>query len=358
MRHGTAGGIVPVDTRIQLRYGSAAAGFSVAETSLDEDLRFSLPGIPLRGDYSYVLGAVYDGRLFSRRLPQLSTTTGMPEQTLTIYDETTDPLIVDIAQIDLYIEAVTWEDRGAGLYVSQLVGFRNASDRIYISGRAFDDGREAVLLLQFPRGAHVLSDDQGGRYVLIENMDSLPNSVIDTQPVAPGAGHQIALEYFLPYQDGLDFQQEFSNSLDAEVTLRISDSLTVESDLFLSESEGAAAGAARVYSGRLQMESEPQLAFRISGEPFATSSADPQVVTGEVLPLLVVGAAALVAGALIGLGWLKRSRAGGAGEIDSLVAELARLDADHDQGRINHDLYHHRRRELKAKLAERMAAAE
>ncbi len=357
VRHGTTGGIVPADTRIQLRYGGPAAGYSVAETSIDADRRFSLPDIPLRGDYSYVLGAVYDGRLFSKRLPQLSSAIDAPEQTLTIYDETTDPLVVDIAQIDLYIEAVNGEDWGAGLYVSQLVSFRNASDRIYTSGRAFDDGREAVLLLQFPRGAQVLSGDQGERYVLIENMDSLPNSVIDTQPVAPGADHQIALEYFLPYSGGLDFQQDFSNALDAKVTLRIADTLMVESDTLLAEREGAEDDS-RVYTGRLQLEDKPQLTFRISGDPFATTSVDPYVVTGEALPLLLAVAAALVGGALVALGWLQRTRTGASSEIDGLVSELARLDADHDQGRINHDLYHHRRRELKAKLSALMAASE
>ena len=340
--------------QIQLRYGSPAAGYTVVETSIDEDRRFSLPDIPRRQDFTYVVGAVYAGRLFSRRLQELSSA----EQTLTIYDETTDPLVIAVARIDLYIEAVTWEDWGAGLYVSQLVGFRNSSDRIYTSGRAFDDGREAVLLLPFPRGARLLSDDQGGRYVLIEDMDNLPDSVIDTLPVAPGADHQIVLEYFLPYQGELDFQQDFSNALDAELRVSLSDKLMIESDGFLAESDSSAADGARVYAGQLQTEGEPQLAFRISGDPFATSSADPQVVTGDVLPWLVAGAAALLGAALVGLGWLKRSKASNSSEIDSLVAELARLDADHDQGRINHDLYHHRRRELKAELAERMAAAE
>lgn len=351
LQHGTAGGIVPAGTQIQLRYGNSAAGYTVAETSIDEDLRFSLPDIPLRQDYSYVLGAVYDGRLFSRRLPQLTS-----DQTLTIYDETTDPQVVAVAGIDLYIEAVTWEDWGAGLYVSQLVGFRNSSDRIYTSGRAFDDGREAVLLLPFPRGARVLSDDQGGRYVLIENMDNLPDSVIDTLPVAPGADHQIVLEYFLPYQPEIGFKQDFSNALDAEVTITLPDTMQINSDVFLAADDPV--NGLRTYAGKMNMDREPQLAFSISGDPFATSSADSGVVTGDVLPLLVAGAAALLGAALVGLGWLKRSRASNSSEIDSLVAELAGLDADHDQGRINHDLYHHRRRELKAKLAERMAAAE
>lgn len=355
VRHGTAGGIVPAGTQIQLRYGSTAAGYTIAETAIDEDLRFNLPDIPLRQDYNYVLGAVYKGRLFSRRLPQFSPAEGAPEQTLTVYAETTDPLVVNIARIDLFVEAVTWEDWGAGLYISQVVGFRNASDRIYTSGRAFDDGREAVLLLPFPLGARLLSDDQGGRYVLIEDMENLPNSVIDTQPVAPGAEHQIALEYFLPYQRELDFQQDFSNPLDAEVRITLSDNWRIESDIFLAEDVRPAGEGSRVYAGQLKLAGEPRLAFRISGD---TSGAGSRVISGEALPLLVAGLAGLVGAALFGLGWLKRSKAADASEIDGLVAELARLDADHDQGRINHDLYHHRRRELKAKLAERMNATE
>lgn len=358
VQHGTAGGIVPTGTRIQLRYGNQAAGYSLAETSIDEDQRFSLADVPLRRDFSYVLGAVYEGRLFSKGLPEVSAAESVPAQTLTIYDLTTDPRVVEAAQIDLYLEAVAWEDWGPGLYVSQSVRFRNSSDRLYTSGRAFDDGREAVLLLQFPQGARALSGDQGGRYVLIENLDNLPNSVIDTLPVAPGADHQIVLEYFLPYQREIDFQQDFSNMLDAEVTITLSDSMSIESDNFLKEDGSAAAEGLRVYAGQLNMDSEPQLAFRISGDPFATSSADSRLVTGDVLPMLVAVAAALAGALLAGLGWRRRQMDSDSSEIDRLVAELARLDADHDQGRINHDLYHHRRRELKAKLAERMAAAE
>ena len=209
--------------------------------------------------------------------------------------------------------------------------------------------------MPFPRGARLLSDDQSGRYVLIEDLDDLPNSAIDTLPVAPGADHQIALEYFLPYQAELDFQQDFSNPLDAEVRVTLSDNLTLEGGSFLTERDRSAADGTRVYAGQLMLDSEPQLAFRVSR---ATTSAEPQVVTGDVLPGLVAGLAALVIAAFFGLGRLKRSRDSGSSEIDRLVAELARLDADHDQGRINHDLYHHRRRELKAKLAEHMAAAE
>ena len=283
---------------------------------------------------------------------------GAPDQALTIYDATTDPLVVKVTRLDLFVEAVAWQDWGAGLHVSQSVGFRNSSDRIYTSGRAFDDGREAVLLLQFPRGARVLSDEQGGRFVIIENMENLPNSVIDTQPVTPGEDHRIVLEYFLPYKRELDFRQDFSNALDAEVTITVPESLNITSDAFLLVDDSAATEGMRIYAGQLKLENEPQLAFRISGAAYDSSSADPRIVTGDVAPLLFAGAAAIIGAALLALGWRRRQRDRGSSEIDSLVAELARLDADHEQGRINHDLYHHRRRELKAKLAERMAAAE
>ena len=40
----------------------------------------------------------------------------------------------------------------------------------------------------------------GGRYVVIEDMARLPDSVIDTLPVLPGEGHHvILLEYWLPF---------------------------------------------------------------------------------------------------------------------------------------------------------------
>ena len=38
-----------------------------------------------------------------------------------------------------------------------------------------------------------------GAYVVIEDMERLPDSVIDTLPVMPGEGHRLLLEYFLPY---------------------------------------------------------------------------------------------------------------------------------------------------------------
>ena len=191
VQHGSAGGTVPPDTVAQLQFGSPEIGFSIAETSIDADSRFVFEDIPLSAEISYVIGVIYDGRIFSRLLPE-----GEYNQTITLYDLSNDPAVISVAAIDLFLNPVRLEPHGTGLHITQIIRYRNDSDRIFTSGRGFEDGREASLLVQFPIGAKIMSDDAGGRYVLIEDLERLPDSLIDTLPVAPGDEHEIIVEYF------------------------------------------------------------------------------------------------------------------------------------------------------------------
>jgi len=346
---GTAGARLPADTLVQLRYGNADVGFSVVEAIAAADGSFLFKGIPFSADLDYAVGAEYAGRLFSRRVFPLEEA----EPTITIYDETNDPLAVSVARISVSLEPATLEGLGAGLYISQILTYRNDSDRIYTSGRGFEDGREASLLIQFPQGARLLSGDANGRYVVIEDVEELPDSAIDTLPVLPGEVHDLLLEFWLPYQDGGRFEQKFNNPIDAEVTVTASQELRLESD-WLGQGAAKESGANQRFSAALRLDRDPRISFGISGDPFATSSDDRSIVTSEALPALLLGGIAVAATLLGALGLTKRRQNGSKGEIDRLVAELARLEADHDQGRINHDLYHHQRRALKAKLAQLM----
>jgi mono/diheme cytochrome c family protein len=355
---GTAGGAVPAETLVRLRYGNAELGYRIAETVTDGDGRFHFADIPLAPEYEYTVAAVYHGRLYSQRISAADFSAALNETTITVYDETNDPRVISVARISLSIEPVMLEGLGAGLTISQSLTYRNESDRVYTSGRGFDDGREAALLIQFPQGARLLSGDAGGRYVVIEALERLPDSVIDTLPVLPGELHQANLAYWLPFTDGAQLKQAFNNPIDAELFVTLSDELRIESDWLRGSADARAGDGFGQYSAALTMTTEPQLLFSISGDPFATSSDDVGVVTSEALPALLLGALAL-AGALLGaLGMVKRRNGGAGGEIDALVSELAQLEEDHDQGRINHDLYHHRRRELKAELAQLMEASD
>ena len=353
VEHGTAGGVLPGDTVAQLRYGNDAMGYRVVEAAIGDNAEFVFEDIPLSDDINYSLGAVYGERLFSRHIS--AGEIGGPDSDLiiTVYDTTNDPFVVSVTRVDLYIEPVRLADFGTGLSISQFLTYRNRSDRVFTSGRGFADGREAALLIQYPLGARLMSGDLKGRYVLIEDIERLPDSVIDTFPVLPGEAHDLLLEYWLPYEGEVRFEQAFNNRLDAEVTVTLARDLDLESG-WLREAEGG--DGYRVYRANQQLEGDSEISFAVSGDPFLTSSDDGLVITSESLMVVVIGALAAAAALLLGVGYGKRRRDDSAGEIDSLVKELARLEDDHDQGRINHDLYHHRRRELKAKLAELMEA--
>ncbi|MXX49556.1 MAG: cytochrome c [Chloroflexi bacterium] len=343
VQNGTADGLVPSDTVVQLQVGNPQSGYSVTETRLDAAGRFRFEQVRRADDLGYALGAVYAGRLFSLRLPLESLA---DEQTLYIYEATSDPRVITISRMDLRMAAARLEDRGAGLVVEQALGFRNESDRIYTSGRGFDDGREASLLMQLPAGASWLGEVDTTRYVVIEGLAGLPNSLIDTLPVPPGDQHEIAFAYFLPYADGLEFAQDFNNLLDADVTVALPSSLRIDGAFEQTES-----GVTKTYVGQLAMQQDPALRFIITDDPFATSSDDAQVITSEaLLPLLLAAGGVLASAGGLALLLLRRPAPASA-EINKLTSELAQLERDHDQGRINHDLYHHRRRELQARLS-------
>lgn len=352
VRHGTAGGRLPPNMAAQLQYGNAELGFSLAETRLDEDFRFRFENIPLTSAFSYQVGVVYRGRLFSRRRPAGYPTESAYHQDIAVYDLTHDSAVVTVSRIDMLIEAVRLGDLGRGLRVSQLLRYRNRSDRIYTSGRGLGDGREASLLIQIPSDAQVMRGDANGRYLVIEDLEQAPDSIIDTQPVFPGDVHEVLVEYFLPYVDGLTLEQPFSNVIQGDVTVTLSDHLTVVSDSLHAES--GPAGQGRVFSGQLD---SPKLAFEIRGNPFATSSDDRTVITSETLLPLGLGIGALAAAALAAVWMLaRRHRRGESRQIDSLIQQIAQLDDKHDQGQINHDLYQRRRRALKERLARLMQA--
>lgn len=341
---GTAGGVLPADTVAQLRFGKGDIGFRIFETTVDGDGNFQFENVPLASDYDYMVGALYAGRLFSRRIAAAELREPVSAPTITVYDETTDPLTVSVARVILSMEPVTLEDLGFGLYISQILTYRNDSDRVYTSGRGFDDGREAALLIQFPKGARLLSGDADGRFVVIEAMEALPDSVIDTVPVLPGEVHNVILTYWLPFAGAAQFDQTFNNLISADVLVTLSDDLRVESDWLRRRPEAMAGEGFVQYGAELMLDDDPRIRFVITSE-------DDWVVTSETLPALLLGALTL-AGALLGAVILVKRRNRGAGsEIDRLLGELARLEEDHDQGRINHDLYHHRRRELKERLA-------
>ncbi len=351
VEHGSGGGTVPEDAVVQLRYGNAEQGYKQAETTLDADNGFVFTDTPLTNELNYMVSFVYDDRVFSRRLLAGHQSDSAYDETITLYDQTSDPFVITVASIEIFVSPVKLDDLGSGLLITQIITYRNGSDRLYTSGRGFDDGREASLLLQFPAGASAMSGDENGRFVLIEDMEAIPNSLIDTLPVLPGDDHEIIVEYFLPFVDAVYFEQIFNNLLDAEVTVALPKTLNVNSDVLQLLDDPEVAESLQTYGGKLVQDHEPRLGFVIFGDPYATSSDDNSLITSDTLLPLLLGMGAVGTALSAGLALLRRRQGNRPGTIESLVRQIAQLDEAHDRGQINHDVYHQRRHAFKDKLA-------
>ena len=339
LRHGTAGGEIPPETRLQLRFGASPHDLVLRETIADTNNSFAFADVPLNADYSYFISAVVGERLFTLTADARDLHT---PKTITVYDVTHDASLISISRIALQLNPIRLAD-GDALHVAQIVSYRNASDKLYTSGRGFDDGREASLLLQAPKDAKIVSGENGGRYVLVEALESVPDSVIDAMPVLPGGDHAIEVEYLLPYAAGAEFAQAFSNAVDAEVSVLLPPQLALSGAAFeLTETQNLDSGFKR-YVGRL---ADHMLRFRVTGE-VAESTGAVAHAEAILIGLGLLGAAGAAISALV----LRRRTGTPKPAIDALTHEIAALDEAHDKGQINHDLWHQKRRALKAELA-------
>lgn len=350
VEHGTAGGEVPPDTIVQMQYGNQRDGFEFAQTTINDDNTYTFEDIPLTTAYTYNVGAVYRDRLYTNTLFEGHPEDTEYDQTLTIYDLTDDPFVINISRIDVFIDPIQVNDIGTGLRVTEVIRYNNSSDRMYTTGRSIGDGREAVLLVQFPVGSLITSDNANGRYLIVEDIENVPDSVIDTYPIPPGDDHEIIVEYFVPYEDGAILDQPFTNAINGEVTITVSNNLRVISDNFTLAEEGDTSESLRMYTGELDIETDPQLVFEVTGNPFLTTSQDETVVTSDTLfPILLVVVVLVVLGVVILIVISSRGD-NDSKAVDQLIQQIAELDEMHENGQINHDVYQKQRGELKKQL--------
>ena len=350
VKQGTAGSTVPPDTIVQMQYGNTRNGFKLVETTINDDFTFTFEDIPLTTTFTYSVGAVYRDRLYTSTIVE-----GHPEatdyhQTITVYDLTDDVFVLSISKIDMYIDPINVPELGSGLRVTEVIYYNNSSDRMYTTGQPIGDGREATLLIQVPVGSIITSGEGNGRYITVQELDS----VIDTYPVRPGENHNIFIEYFVPYEDGAIIDQPFNNVIKGDVNITLSNDLTIVSENFSKSDESDPSKKLNIYTGALDIDTDPALVFEIIGNPFITTSEDESIVTSATLFPILIGGGVLVVILIFMIITVASRRNDGRHNVDALIKQIAELDAMHDRGQINHDVYQRQRQELKLALTNLM----
>ena len=207
-------------------------------------------------------------------------------------------------------------------------------------------GRKGSVAFAVPPAAYNLQFDNGslgGRYI------PLGDRIYDTEQIYPGdRSHSIIVSYLLPWDGRSDYSIPILYNT-ISTTLLIQEGPRVNTDL-LSEAgvEVIANEAYQKYVGQ-NLTPDETLTFEVS----------PAGGVGKALPLIGL---AVAGGVLVGGGvfWMvnRRQQApiraveGLSGGEESLVREMADLDAAYQAGRINRFEWEVRRAELKAALAE------
>ncbi|MCA9886318.1 MAG: hypothetical protein KC708_25270, partial [Anaerolineae bacterium] len=238
---------------------------------------------------------------------------------------------------------------------NQRIRFKNSSDRQFALNAPTESGVQGIisLLIQLPPGSVLLSPLNDPRFLVVQEQYAM----VYADPIPPGET-DIALTYFIPYETEAVIDQPFQYPIDGEVNVYVApENINVVSDVLLPSGTQNITGVDyRLFSGDVSADGGASLAYTLQGS--LVSQVTPTVVSSDsVLPVILIIALVLVL--IIGV-FIWRSRRGPSAEVEiqQLIRQIAELDAMHDQGQINHDLYRRQRADLKARLATLMSESQ
>jgi len=355
--NGTDGFDIPPDMIVSLRYGNPDVGLETIDSAIDENGNFNFEGIPLSDETGYIAFAIYNGFTFASDVIISNMSVGEYDLSFDIYEVTSDPSVIQIKSMELFIDGLTVDGLGSGLYVSQLVTYENTSDRMFTTDRDVGDGRFASLLFEMPPGSLIQNNPDNPRFIIAEDLFA----IIDTQPVLPSEDHLIQAIYFVPYSDGAIMEQRLNNAAvdaDIRVLMHPQNLLIEENDLL--QQTGQESHLERLYTlyeGTINSEAGDTFRYDVSGilAQTQTTSDNPAVVTSDNLPLLFGAIIAILVVASVAFAFFRtRQQDDPQKQIDMLLRQITELDSMHDAGQINHDVYQRQRQDLKAQLTNLM----
>lgn len=364
--NGTSGGELPEDVNVELYVlAQQEQGLNLVD-SLEApvaDGTLTFDDITIDPLYTYVAMVPYRDRQFiSEPIRGASATlneAGELELPIEIYELTEDTDVINIER--MVIQVTAQED---GLQVAQVAAFRNDSDRMFTSSQALNEQETQFgsTVMFLPPGAVVAGFTDPNRYIYSED----DFAVIDTQPVLPtsnpGSEHLMQVVYFLPYEDGAIIEHPLAYDVSGSVRLLVSPTgLEVNSEQIALEGEvQLGAEAFSEYASDLTLEKGDVVRYELSGSlARLTAASNNPAERWRIVPTILFTISGLTGAFAVGMFIYgrtidpakQRNR-----DIDELVAKIAELDAAHEAGTLNHDVWHQQRNELKAKLKTLMEA--
>ena len=353
--NGTINGPIPDDLVITLHVMDETFNDSPVETTVDALGFFLFPDVPVSADKIYFLTTTYQDVVYSTEPAHGDPEFAIVDVPLTIYETTHDSNVIEVSTLINQYQPFDETQ----MQVMQIMNFHNTSDRVYLRDIKSDNGRNVSIEVAVPEGSEVMDfGDITRRFVWGES----PYYLFDTQPVFPGEDHVAHVVYTTPYTDGLVFNLPLSYNLNGPVEITLPDGLELTSN---SLEEVSGSGAFKTYRGDLALGKGDILSYDVQGKivsPTTTTATSSGSSTTDTNTLLAVGL--MVAGfgmiALAGAMFYRTSRIPQTTEdkgVNPLVQQIAELDMQFQEGKIDETDYHNRRSALKDMLIHSMKDA-
>lgn len=345
--HGTAGATLPDGLQVVLRVFTQAGQPLDDRTQLqttDADGQYRFDDVLIESDKFYLTAVDYLGRGFASGA--FIGTPDAPAMILPIilYELTEDPSVITINASVSQIEVI-----GDTIETQLSMRFVNTSDRVFTGLTPEADGRFRTLALALPIGAVVVGAPD--RYLV----DPQTFTVYDTRPLSPGEETFMQVVYLLQYGGGALIDYRLPYTLDGQLRVLVQPA-TIRIDSPLLPAQGEEAIGEQMYQGygqRVTLAPASVIQYTLTGEaaPVAAIETPGVVASSALIPVVLVGIVALAVVGALGVYLIGRNRNDPQVLIDGLIRQIAELDAQHDAGQVNHDVYQQRRSQLKARLA-------
>ena len=348
INNGTENGFVPDGISIALHVLDSQFSELDFQTTLSESGQYTFENVTLNNTHNYLVTAVYDETVFTTEVMVGNSFDGAMQLPLTIYDRTNDP---EVIEIDLLLTQIRKTDDG-DVYVSQVMSFDNASDRLYTTDIEVDAFRNQTIAISLPEGAVLIPTDE-----LIQRflLGTDGHTLYDTEPVLPDTEHLVYLNYRLPYVEGMTFEFPVNYDMSNQIEVMVEpSSFGIRGTQIRNHgTQNFANGVFNSYLGD-PISSGEQVSFELlSAESLIASSSDTASRAFSPLAIAVGGIGALLmvaSGVYFFLDHQRQSQM----TDDDIIKQMAELDENLKAGKVNQRDYDNQRNRLKALLTQRM----
>lgn len=341
---GSGGDAALAGLSVTLRILDTEGTETTMEATANDDGTFVFENVPVTRGLHYFVVTDYNGRTFTSEIAAADTANPAMELPVTVYDTTDDASVIQMTGSVMQV----FPDEGVA-QVAQVINFTNTSDRVFVSGEQVSDGRATSLSITLPPGASLLdfgSDRQ--RYRLSPDA----STILDTEPVFPGANHVVHLLYEIPFTDTATFEQTWQYAINGPVQVMVPTTLSVSSEQLQAQGTQQRAGMTlQSYAANLNLPAGSQLRYQV-----AQAAAPIQLPANPVsLILIALGAISVVAAVALTLYGRRTAPVAPVSDqsklVDGLVVQIAELDAAFEAGKIKKAAYQRQRQQLKTRLA-------